>query len=428
MNPHPAAPAAPAQPPPEEYAAYVGIDWAHKEHVVCVIAGDRLFPERLTQSPETIAAWVAGLQQRFGDRPVAVALEQQRGPLIAALRQYPTLVLFPINPKQLARYREALFPSGSQDDPTDAQLLAQFLKAHHRQLRPWRPDDGHTRHLAHLCELRRKTVDARKKLVQQLTETLQGDFPLALEIAGPLTGEQALALLTRWPTHGQLQRANPETLRRFFREHGLRDAQRLQQLVERIRAAAPLTTDQALVAPAALWVGTLVAQVRVLNASIAGFETELARLFRTHADAALFATLPGAGEALAPRLLVAFGSDRERYASAADVQSYSGIAPVTKRSGKSVHVQRRYACPKFLRQTFHEFANQARQYSRWSRAYYQLQRSRGKKHQAAVRALAYKWIRILFQVWKTRTPYDEQQYQQQLRTHHSPVVPFLEID
>ena len=119
------------------------------------------------------------------------------------------------------------------------------------------------------------------------------------------------------------------------------------------------------------------------------------------------------------------GSDPKRYENAAQIQSYSGIAPVTKQSGRMRTVQKRRACPHFIKQSFHEFADHARLYSGWSRAYYQLQRDRGKRHHAAVRALAYKWIRIIYHLWQTRQTYDETVYVRRLRERQSPVVKFL---
>ena len=91
-------------------------------------------------------------------------------------------------------------------------------------------------------------------------------------------------------------------------------------------------------------------------------------------------------------------------------------------------VRKRLACPKYLRQTFHEFADQARKWCPWSRAYYRLQKSRGMKHHAALRKLAGKWIRILFRVWKTRTPYDPERYLNSLLKKHTQIIPFLEIN
>jgi hypothetical protein len=97
------------------------------------------------------------------------------------------------------------------------------------------------------------------------------------------------------------------------------------------------------------------------------------------------------------------------------MQCYSGIAPVRVASGKTQTIHFRRACPKFLRQTFHEYALHSLQKSEWARAYYQLQRDRHKSHHAAVRALAYKWIRIIFRCWKDGKPYDEATYLQSQR-------------
>ena len=128
-----------------------------------------------------------------------------------------------------------------------------------------------------------------------------------------------------------------------------------------------------------------------------------------------------------PRLIAAFGSRQERYSSAAKLQSYSGIAPVTEQSGNTKWVHFRRACPKFLRPTFHEFAGHSITRSKWARAYYDLQVHEKKKgYHAAVRALAAKWIRVTFRCWKDGKPYDEQTYLQALAKHHSPLYGLLE--
>ena len=187
-----------------------------------------------------------------------------------------------------------------------------------------------------------------------------------------------------------------------------------------------LTTDRAIIEPTAMFVRLLVRQLKQFDVTISEFDDEIAKQFAVHPDADIFRSPPGAGNALAPRLLAAFGSDRERFASAEEVQCVSGIAPVTKRSGKSCRVRRRFACNKFLRQTFHEFAEQARKWSSWSKAYYRSLRDRGHRHHAALRSLAFKWIRILFRCWKDRKPYDEQRYVQQLRKKGVTYLEYLE--
>ena len=96
----------------------VGIDWADSEHVVCLIDGHgSVHISTLEQSPQAIDEWVAELRKNFPGKTFAVAIEQSKGPLIHALMKYEILVLYPINPKQLSRYRDAIFPSGSKDDP-----------------------------------------------------------------------------------------------------------------------------------------------------------------------------------------------------------------------------------------------------------------------------------------------------------------------
>jgi transposase len=398
--------------PPHQYAAFIGIDWADQEHAVCVLEGLRLRHEVLPHTPEAIAAWAAGLAREFPQQPVAVMVEQSRGALLSALTQYPQLVLFPINPKQAARYREALVHSGKKDDPTDAECLARFVREHHRQLRAWKPEDSLTRQLAQLVELRRKAVESRKQITQQCIARLKQYFPLVLELGDALYW----TVIERWPTQQALARANPATLRKFFAQHGRRNEEQVNELITRFRAAQPLTTDRAIIEPNALAVKFLVKELRVLEAAVAEFDAAIAECFAAHPDAELFRSPPGAGAALAPRLLVAFGTDRDRFASADEVQAYSGIAPVTKRSGKSCHVTKRYFCNKFLRQTFHEFADHARKWSTWSKAFYQHLRARGHRHHAAVRSLAFKWIRILFRCWKNRQSYDEDRYLQQLQS------------
>jgi transposase len=169
-------------------------------------------------------------------------------------------------------------------------------------------------------------------------------------------------------------------------------------------------------------VQALVEQLRALLLAIDRFDAEIDAVAKSLPDYDLFAALPGAGPIQAPRLLVAFGEDRERYTNAAQIQSYSGVAPVVERSGNKCWVHWRFACPTFLRQTFVEWAGSTIPRSYWAGAYYQQQRNKGCSHRVAVRALAFKWMRILYRCWKTRTPYDESVYLNALRRRGSPLL------
>jgi transposase len=411
-----------------QFAALIGIDWADQKHDVCLceVDSDHFEYRVVEQTPEAIDEWVTQLRQRFSGRPVAVCLEQTRGALIYALMKYEFLVLYPINPAKLAKYRQAMTSSGAKDDPTDAHLLLDYLAHHREHLVAWKPDDACTRHIALLVEGRRAAIDLRTQLSNTLKSTLKGYFPQAIAWVGEeLSTALACNLVIKWPTLEALQRARLETIRKFYYAHNCRRGDLIEQRLREIAQAKPLCTDSAIMQSAALLVVLLAKQLRQLLVSIKEYDKQLEILMAQHPDAPIFQNLPGAGAVMAPRLLSAFGTDRERITSAAEMQTLSGIAPVTKRSGKSCVVHRRWACPKFLRQTFHEFAAHSIPQSRWAKAYYDLQRSRGTRHHAAIRALAFKWIRVIYRCWKTKTRYDEDLYLDSLRKHQSPLLDYL---
>jgi len=396
----------------EEFAAFVGLDWADAKHDVCLQAAGSATREHLIlkHTPEAIEAWVGSLRQRFAGKPIAICLELNKGPIVCALRKYDFLVLFPVNPLTLARYREAFTPSRAKDDPTDAALQLEWLCTHRDKLQPLTPQSPTMRALEQLVEHRRRVVGDKVRLTNRLTSTLKNYFPQALQWFQDKDTLLFCDFLSRWPTLKAVQLARRSTLETFFREHHVRSADVMTQRIDAIKAATPLTTDEGIIAPHALLVQTLVSQLRVTLHAIQDFDHAIAQRAQSHPDFPLFQTLPGAGPVFAPRLLVAFGEQRERYASAAELQQFAGIAPVTERSGKKSWVHWRLQCPTFLRQTFVEWAAESIRHSFWARVYYQQQREKGKAHQAAVRALAFKWLRILFRCWQDRTPYNESVY------------------
>ena len=412
----------------EEYAALIGLDWAAEKHDVCLwdAATGKSRHRVIEHTPEALAEWLAELQASYPGRRLAVCLEQSRGALMYALMDHAFLDLYPINPVTLARYREAFAPSRAKDDPGDARLLAEILRLHRDKLAVWKPDDEQTRTLAFLNEERRKAVNLRTKLVLRLQAALKLYFPQALAWLGADLGTpMACDWLLKWPTLEAAQRSRPQTVRAFFYAHNCRSAAHVESVLAALPAAKPLTTDAAVLAVQPLTVQMLAKQLRLLHGAIVAYERQIAARFRPHPDAFLFENLPGAGPALAPRLLTAFGTDRSRHPTAQDMQAYAGIAPVIERSGKSCWTHWRWNCPKFLRQTFHEFAKSTVIHSAWARAYYEQQKQRGKGHNAAIRSLAFKWIRIIHRCWQTRTPYDEGLYLQALAQRGSPLVALL---
>jgi transposase len=410
-----------------EFGAYIGLDWADRTHVISLRSADSNRVERyeVAHKPEALAEWVSGLQQRFTGQRVAVALEQSRGAVVHALMGYDFLVLYPVNPKTLAQYREAFSPAGAKDDPIDADLLLELVTLHRDKLRAWLPDDELTRTITLLVEYRRQLVAEQTGLSNRLTSLLKLYFPQALAWAGELATVQACDFLQHWPTLAKVQQTSPVKLRQFYTAHGCRKADVIEQRLQEIKLAQPLTRDGAVITASVAMVQATTGQLRPVLEAIARMEKQIAELFSQHADHDLFSSFSGAGPVLAPRLLAALGADRGRFATASEVQKFSGIAPVTVRSGKSCWVHRRWACPKFVRQSFHEFAGQSIRWSAWARAFYDQQRQRGNGHHAAVRSLAYRWIRIIFRCWQLRVPYSEETYRRALEQRQSPLARVL---
>jgi transposase len=411
------------------FKATIGLDWADQKHDLWIQPADSPKHEHrvLEQTPEALHSWVAQVRQRFQNGPIAIAVETSRGPIISALMAYDFIVLFPVNPKALKDYRAAFAVSGAKDDRTDAQLLEEFVRLHQDKLRALHPDDELTRKLARLTENRRNLVDQRTALVNQLHDLLKTYYPLAQTLLGnEMTTPMAAAFLARWPELATLQAAKPQTIREFFYSHNSRRQSKIQERLEAIKNAQPLTTDRALIEPASALVLALTGMLKALHKSIAQFDQAIDNAMDKHPDAPIFRSLPGAGPAMAPRLLVAFGTQRDRFDSAEDVAQLYGIAPVVVQSGNSRTVHMRHRCPKFGRQTFHENACCAAKSEPWARSYYLRQRQRHEdKYHQACRALAYKLIRVYFACWKNRTKYDGQIYLNALSKNASPLAALL---
>lgn len=401
----------------------VALDRADAKVDVCVRRGETCRFETVATRPAALRAWWRSLRAAHPGE-MAVVFEQPAENLIAFFAGEPGVVLYALNPATVARYRESFVTSRAKDDPSDGAWMADLIARHAERFTPLGGESAELRRLAELVQARRALVHQRVDLTNQLLAVLKKTYPQALELVGEeLWRPLATAFLRCWPTFPRLQTARPPTLRRFYYAHGSRRETCIAQRLARVAAAEPLTTDASLIEPAGLLVDSLVKLIEAVVAAITRFEREIAAAFPQCPDAALFAALPGAGPVLAPRLAAALGEDRTRFATAAHLQRYSGVAPITRRSGRTCLVLRRWRCPKFLRQSFHEYAASSIAKSPWAKAYYAAQRARGLAHHTAVRALAYKWQRVLFACWKNRTPYDEARHGNDLRRHGSPHYP-----
>jgi transposase len=253
-------------------------------------------------------------------------------------------------------------------------------------------------------------VQDRVRITNRLTFTLKAYFPQVLSWFRDKETEVFAAFIERWPSLLDAQRARRETMVSFFHAHSVRQSSVIDRRILAIASELPLTSDPAVIEPSRLLVQALLPQLRAVSAGIATLDVEIAQRCSQLADFHLFAKLPGAGPVFSSRLLAAFGEQRDRFANASAFQKYVGIAPVTERSGNKHWVHWRWACPTFLRQTFVEWVASSIPYSFSARAFYDSHKAKGASHNATIRALAFKWIRILFRCWQDRKPYNDNQY------------------
>ncbi|MBB5350663.1 transposase [Haloferula luteola] len=409
----------------EAYAAIVGIDWADEVHAVCLwdATTESITHSDLSSKPEAVDAWLDELAKKYPLKSVAIAMEQSKGALINQMADRADLVIFALNPATVARFRQAFSPSMRKDDPSDALILMELVRTHGQKLRRRKALDPASRRLNILVENRRGMVDLRVSLSNRLRQALKDTFPQALELIGQeIYTPLATDFLKRWSSLADLQRARLATVRKFYYAHQVRRKDVVERRIRKIGEMVPPTTDDAVLDPARLLIVALCRQLAAVQDSIKSFDKEIVEAFAKHPDAPIFRSLPGAGEGLAPRLAAAFGSDRSRFESASAIQRASGIAPVKITSGKMSRTCRRISRSLFLHQTFFEFASKSIQFCGWARSYYDAHRSAGKCYGSAIRALAFKWLRIIFACWKNHEVYDEAKYVAQLVKRGSPLV------
>jgi transposase len=403
----------------------VGIDWADGEHAYHMRAPDGSFRwGSVAQTAEAIADLLNEWKNDFPDAQLSICLETSRGALINALLEHPSITVYPVNPNALANYRKAFAHGGGKTDPVDAKLILQYLQHYRDQLRPLLPNSPLTRELAALAEDRRRLVEQRVALANELKSLLKTYFPAILLLnPAKIYAEFIVRLLRKYPTLQAAQTAGRAKLRKFFFGVGAKD--KVEQRLDTLRDAVPLSTDEVLLRTSARRTQAICGQLDSLNQSISQYDDELKQLVKTHADYEIVRSLPGTAEKTQARLIAALGDDRSRYQSAESLQAAAGIAPLTTQSGKQRFVSSRWACSKFIKQTFHEYAGLSITKSVWAKAYYEQQLARGSSKQMARRALAYKWLRIIYRCWQTREPYDEARYLARLAATKSPFAALI---
>ncbi|CAA6697741.1 MULTISPECIES: IS110 family transposase, partial [unclassified Lentimonas] len=406
---------------PDRDSVLIGLDWAKEKHDYCLQTpeGDYEFGQ-IEQDDIKLHDWLDYLSERFEGRRLTICMEAGRDPLLWRLETHEQVDLFVVNTTTAARYRKTFTPSGDKNDQRDAASVLDLMQRHPGKIRPHLKASAQDRALDQLNQARRNTVNRRTGVISSLREVLELFYPVASKLFDDLSLPMALEFLKRWPDPLSLSKTRNATFEKFFHQHHSRSKKLLEKRLDLIAHAHCLTEEPILLEVARMRIADHMNQINTLNESIKDYERSIAAVFVDHEKAELFDSLPGAAQKLAPRLLAAFCLINPKNAS--QMQSMIGIAPIRVQSGKSERTFMRRQCPKFHRQSFHEFAGCSINSSLWAKAYYdQHIKLRGGGTQAAKRALAFKWIRIIMACWRTNTPYNEMKYIESLQKRNSPL-------
>ncbi|HEY7554402.1 MAG TPA: IS110 family transposase [Candidatus Binatia bacterium] len=388
---------------------YVGVDWADEFHQVWVsdAEGKKVIEIKLVQKAEAMSEFGRWLHERQAEQiELWAAIEKPPGRIVDFLLDHG-VVVYPVNPKALDRVRDRFRMSQSKSDSFDAYVLAEFVRTDHAHLRALEPNSAQAQEIKMLTRDHHRLMRYKTRLINQIEVTLKEYYPRPLEVFSDLESKIALDFLTQYPTPRALSDLTRRKWNRFAkREHHLGEA-RCKELWEQLNQPQ-FEIPQHVVRAKAQLLLVLVAQLRALAQAVESYSEEVQRFFASMPAARLAQTLPGGKSGtIVPMLWAELGDAKNRWQSFRHLQAEAGGVPVTKSSGKSRVVVFRYACNKLMRYASYWLSFNSLNRCEWANKYYRDQRAKGHRHPQALRALAGKWLKIIFIMWRDKKPYDE---------------------
>lgn len=386
---------------------FAGIDWASDEHAVCVIDDDGRVLDRFAigHTADGFERLIRRLARHGQPADLPVAIERPDGRLVDRLLEAGHPVV-PVKTTAIKAWREAEVGSGAKSDPGDARVIADYLRLRRHDLRVLRPFSDETRALRAVVRARGDLIDARVAAANQLSATLAAFWPGAGDLFADVWSEISLAFLERYPTPAAAAHLGEARMTGFLRKHGYSGRRTPSELLERLRSAPAGLADGPESEARRDAVLAMVRVVRALNRSIKDLDRSVVAHLDEHPDAVVFRSLPRAGQVSAAQMLAEWGDCREAYDGPEAVAALSGMAPVTRRSGKHLAVGFRWACNTRFRNAMATHADNSRHASPWAAGVYQAAIDRGADHPHAVRILARAWIRVIFRCWQDGVAYD----------------------
>lgn len=383
--------------------ACAGVDWASKDHAVCLVDPDGEVRDRFTVSHD--AAGLRSLVRRLlTSGVVEVGIERGDGPVVEALLQAELTVLV-ITPGQVKHLRSRYGSAGNKDDRHDAYVLADVVRTDRRRLTPLvRPSAAITA-LRSAVRARRDLVQHRVAAANQLRAHLQNVFPAAVGLFSEIDSAISLTFLERFTTQAQADWLSPKRLSAWLSATGYSGRTSAEVLHARLLAAphgilGPQAQLHAVITLA------FVTTLRTLNTQIATLADSISAQLDLHPDAPIVTSLPRSGTVRAARLLAEIGDVRGRFPTADSLACLAGVAPSTRQSGKVKAVTFRWGADKQLRDAPCDFAGDSRRANPWAEHLYQRAIDRKHDHPHAVRILARAWLFVIWHCWQNRVAYD----------------------
>lgn len=394
---------------------YIGIDWSENKYDVCFMnqAGAKIVEQTIPASTDGFLHMDARRRALdVGPEVCRVGLETAHNLMIDFLWAYDYQRIYVVPPSLVQANRGRQGQSG-------AWLIADILRTDHRRLAPWYPDSLLTRQMRAKVSLILHLTRQGTRLSNRLRAVLLRYYPAATQVFSHLRTQIALQFVCAYPTPQAAAALTWTDFQAFARQHGYRQPKKLPARFARLQRDFPKASPQTVLVyqdEAVQLAHLLLATVLAKNAALRGLQS----LFGQHPDQAIFASLPGAGDLLAPALLAKFGDDRQRFPAPASVQALAGTCPVTQKSGKRKWVHFRRACDREFRHVAQQWAISSLNESAWANTYWQAVRPRCQSDSHAYRCLANRWLAIAWKLWQTRTPYDEDYHLQQRAKHSKP--------
>ena len=382
---------------------FVGIDWASQTHQACLIdAGGKIIGERaFAHGGAGLAELCHWLLAASGAEPaaIAVAIEVPHGPIVEVLLERGFQV-YAINPKQLDRFRDRFTVAGAKDDRRDAHVLSDSLRTDRHCFRRLATEDAIIIELREWSRMTQDLQQERSRLANRVREQLWRYYPQALAIGDDLAADWFLEMWAAVPTPGKAARTRESTVGRVLRAHRIRRIT-AAEVLQTLRQPA-LTVAAGTAEAAGAHIRAVAERLKLVNRQIREAHRQLdslcARLVEDNndkstgqepeqRDVTILRSLPGVGRIVLATLL-AEASEPLRRRDYHALRTLSGVAPVTKRSGKRCIVIMRQACHMRLRGAVYHWARVAIQHDQLSRRRYTALRQRGHSHGRALRSVA----------------------------------------